>query len=144
MQLGFWLYLGLPPMNHGPWWSPESDVNWNNKAINTTPFMEKISESKNAARLVNSYSTHRCSPSRAALLSGLFDCLTSYGPYDMDRCWKSHRLNPFQGIYPFRYGLGKAAIKSQYLPIGIDPGLELLPRRDFPSIKYLRFHKNFP
>ena len=35
--------------------------------------MEKISESKNAARLVNSYSTHRCSPSRAALLSGIVE-----------------------------------------------------------------------
>ena len=81
-------------------------MNWNNKDINTTPFMEKISESKHATRLVNSYSTHRCSPSRAALLSG---------------------------IYPFRYGLGKAAIKSQYLPIGIDPELELLPRKGFVS-----------
>ena len=36
-----------------------SDVTWNNKAVNSTPFMASLIETGKASKLRNSYSTHR-------------------------------------------------------------------------------------
>ena len=62
-----------------------ADVNWNNKAINSTPFLESLLSNGNTTLYSRSYSTHRCSPTRAAALSG---------------------------IYPFRYGVGEYSNKK--------------------------------
>jgi arylsulfatase A-like enzyme len=77
------------------------DVNWNNKAINSTPFLESLLKNGNTTLYPKSYSTHRCSPTRASFLTG---------------------------IYPFRYGLGKHALKS-FVPTNVlDTDLKLLPQ----------------
>ena len=58
-------------------------------------------KSEHTTELINSYSTHRCSPSRAAALTGL---------------------------YPHRYGMGAAALKQVFMPDGLDPDLDILPK----------------
>jgi len=66
--------------------------------MKTTPFLDEMA--KNGTILTNSYATHRCSPSRAGLLTGR---------------------------YPFRYGLGSEAI-DYMSPTGLDPKEKLLPQ----------------
>ena len=78
-----------------------ADVNWNNKAINSTPFLESLLTNGNTTLYPRSYSTHRCSPTRAAFLSG---------------------------IYPFRYGLGKDALKGIAPNHVFDPNIKILPQ----------------
>ena len=53
---------------------------WAKKGINSTPFLESLLSNGNTTLYPKSYTTQRCSPSRAALMTG---------------------------IYPFRYGLGE-------------------------------------
>ena len=69
--------------------------------MRTTPFLDEIVKSEHTTELINSYSTHRCSPSRAAALTG---------------------------VYPHRYGMGAAALKQIYMPDGLDPNLDILPK----------------
>ncbi|CAG5109839.1 Oidioi.mRNA.OKI2018_I69.chr2.g4321.t2.cds [Oikopleura dioica] len=47
-----------------------SDVSWNNKKIKATPFLGQLE--KHSVTLTSSYSTHRCTPSRASLLTGKY------------------------------------------------------------------------
>ena len=61
-----------------------SNVGFHNPEFKVTPFLDRMAQSENAMELTNAYATHRCSPSRAALLTG---------------------------VYPFRYGLGSDAMK---------------------------------
>ena len=61
-----------------------SNVGFHNPEFKVTPFLDQMAQSENAMELTNAYATHRCSPSRAALLTG---------------------------VYPFRYGLGSDAMK---------------------------------
>ena len=77
-----------------------SNVGFHNPAILSTPFLDKMSKTEHAIELTNAYATHRCSPSRAAFLTG---------------------------IYPFRYGLGASALKTMFSPLGLDTSLKLLP-----------------
>lgn len=67
------------------------------KAINSTPFLESLLSNGNTTLYPKSYATHRCSPTRAAFLSG---------------------------IYPFRYGLGKHALKATVPTHVLDPSLK--------------------
>ena len=67
------------------------------KAINSTPFLESLLSNGNTTLYPRSYATHRCSPTRAAFLSG---------------------------IYPFRYGLGKHALKATVPTHILDPSLK--------------------
>jgi len=75
-----------------------ADVGWNNHLMKTTPFLDEMA--KNGTILTNSYATHRCSPSRAGLLTGR---------------------------YPFRYGLGSEAM-DYAAPTGLDLKEKLLPQ----------------
>ena len=59
-----------------------------------------MSKSKHTVEMANLYSTHRCSPSRAAFLTG---------------------------VYPYRYGMGADALKVNHMPLGMDPKLTLFP-----------------
>ena len=70
---------------------------WNNEHIHSTPFMDELV--KSGLEFTQAYSTHRCSPTRAALLTGR---------------------------YPFRYGLGSHPI-SREIPTGLDLNEKLLP-----------------
>ena len=65
----------------------------------STPFLAKLQAQTNSIQLTQSYSTHRCSPTRAAFLTGR---------------------------YPFRYGLGVDPI-TKTLPTGLPLSQELLP-----------------
>ena len=65
--------------------------------MKTTPFLDQMAKSGTILR--NSYATHRCTPSRAGLLTGR---------------------------YPFRYGLGAEAMDNM-APTGLDPKEKLLP-----------------
>ena len=47
-----------------------SDVSWNNEKVPSTPFLAEMAG--NGTILTNSYSTHRCSPTRASLLTGRY------------------------------------------------------------------------
>ena len=69
-----------------------SDVSFTNDAVISTPFLASLLETRRATKLTQSYSTHRCSPTRAAFLTGR---------------------------YPFRYGLGSEAM-TKTLPTGLD------------------------
>ena len=76
-----------------------SDVSWNNENVQATPFLEEMA--KNGTILTQSYSTHRCTASRAALLTGR---------------------------YPWRYGLGTHPIPKDY-PVGLPPSETILPEK---------------
>lgn len=78
-----------------------SNVGFHNPALLTTPFLDKMAKSEHTIELTNVYSTHRCSPSRAAALTG---------------------------VYPHRYGMGAAALKPIYVPEAMDKGLTMLPQ----------------
>merc|ERR1711935_1106490 len=77
-----------------------SNVGFHNPALLSTPFLDKMAKSEHSIELTNVYSTHRCSPSRAAALTG---------------------------VYPHRYGLG-AALKPIYVPEAMDKDLIILPQ----------------
>ena len=73
------------------------DVSWNNDLVKSTPFLANMA--KDGAVLKQSYSAHRCTPTRASLLTGR---------------------------YAFRFGLGADAISKEN-PVGMDLGEKLLP-----------------
>ena len=75
-----------------------ADVGWTNHKMTTTLFLDKMA--KNGTILDNSYATNRCSPTRAALLTGR---------------------------YPFRYGMGSEALDILE-PGGLDTDEVLLPQ----------------
>ena len=75
-----------------------SDVTWNNENVKSTPFMAEMV--RNGSHLAAAYSTHRCSPTRAALLTGR---------------------------YPWRYGLGSDPING-YSAVGLSQSETLLPQ----------------
>lgn len=74
-----------------------SDVTWNNENTKTTPFLHELT--KNATILKQAYSSHRCTPSRASLLTGR---------------------------YAFRYGLGSDPVAMEN-PMGLSLSETLLP-----------------
>jgi len=76
------------------------NVGFHNQHVRSTPFLDEMAKSPKGMELTNVYSTHRCSPSRAAFLTG---------------------------VYPYRYGLGSDALKVMYNPLGLDKDLKLLP-----------------
>ena len=47
-----------------------TNVGFHNPAILSTPFLDDMSKTEHAIELTNAYATHRCSPSRAAFLTG--------------------------------------------------------------------------
>ena len=74
-----------------------SDVTWNNEKVRTTPFLKELT--LNATVLKQAYSSHRCTPSRASLLTGR---------------------------YAFRYGLGSDPVAMEN-PKGLSLDETLLP-----------------
>ena len=74
-----------------------SDVGWNNELVKTTPFMDGLL--KKSTKLTQAYATHRCSPTRAAILTGR---------------------------YSFRYGMGTNPIPVLH-PTGLPLSEKLLP-----------------
>ena len=76
------------------------NVGFHNKEVLSTPWLDSMAKDGKAIELTNVYSTHRCSPSRAAFLTG---------------------------VQPYRYGLGSDALKVMYNPLGLDKNLTLLP-----------------
>ena len=74
-----------------------ADVTWNNKKTLSTPFLNDLT--LNATVLKQAYSTHRCTPSRASMLTGR---------------------------YAFRYGLGSDPL-AWVEPKGLSLGEKLLP-----------------
>merc|ERR1712087_567984 len=78
-----------------------ADVGFHNKGLKTTPFLDQLVKSKNAAELINHYATHRCSPSRAQFLTGK---------------------------YAFRFGMGNDALVSIMNPGGLPADLTILPQ----------------
>lgn len=77
-----------------------SDVSWNNFNTKATPFLRNlVTQNKRATELKQSYSTHRCTPSRASLLTGR---------------------------YAFRFGLGSDPISTAN-PQGMSLQEKLLP-----------------
>ena len=77
-----------------------SNVGFHNPSVLSTPFLDAMSKSENAMELTNMYTTPRCSPSRAAFLTG---------------------------VYPYRYGMGSSALKVSDLPLGLNLNMTLLP-----------------
>lgn len=75
-----------------------NEVSWHNKRIKT-PFLEALSET-HGVRLEQSYVAPKCSPSRAALMTG---------------------------IYPFRLGMQRNAIE-RFQPVGMNSSLQTLPQ----------------
>ena len=75
-----------------------SDVGWNNEESNVLPYLTSMAN--NGTILEQSYSCHRCTPSRAAFLTGR---------------------------YPFRYGLGTEALEKKS-PVGLDTDITLFPK----------------
>ena len=76
------------------------NVGFHNKEVLSTPWLDSMAKDGKAIELTNVYSTHRCSPSRAAFLTG---------------------------VQPYRYGLGSDALKVMWNPLGLDKNLTLLP-----------------
>lgn len=77
-----------------------SNVGFHNPVVKSTPFLDEMTKSEHVMELTNVYTTHRCSPSRAAFLTG---------------------------VYPYKYGLGSSALKVLQLPLGLDTNMTLLP-----------------
>lgn len=78
-----------------------SNVGFHNPMLKSTPFLDSmLRESEHAMELTNMYTQARCSPSRAAFLTG---------------------------VYPYRFGMGAEPLKGTYLPEGLDVNLTLLP-----------------
>jgi len=75
-----------------------NEVSWHNKNIKT-PFMERLSSS-NGIRLEQSYVAPKCSPSRAAFMTG---------------------------YYPFRLGMQRQAIR-RFEPVGLNTSYQTLPQ----------------
>ena len=95
------------------------DVSFTNDAVLSTPFLASLLETRRATKLTQSYSTHRCSPTRAAFLT--------------DR-------------YPFRYGLGSEAM-TKTLPTGLDLSEKLLPHflkeNGYKTYAYGKWHLGY-
>ena len=107
-MLPLFLWVGLARANDQPnivfimlddlgW----ANVGFHNPASLTTPFLDKMTKSEHTIELTNAYSTHRCSPSRAAALTG---------------------------VYPHRFGMGAAALKQIYMPEAMDKNMTILPK----------------
>ena len=75
-----------------------ADVSWNNEKVKSTPFLSSLADNGGVI-FTQSYSAHRCTPSRASFLTGR---------------------------YAFRFGLGADAISKEN-PVGMDLEEKLLP-----------------
>ena len=89
-----------------------NEVSWNNPSL-LTPNLEMMK--RDGVHLLQSYVTPKCSPSRAALLTGISVCLNDI--------WN---VSTVPGMYPWRIGLQRGAIE-RFQPDGLNTSLKLLP-----------------
>ena len=91
-------------------------MSWHNPHFKT-PNMEQLS--KEGVRLSKSYVTPKCSPSRAALLTGTY-------PWRFFLSLFSISSIPVLTFLPWRLGLQRGAIE-RFQATGLDPNKVLLP-----------------
>lgn len=104
-----------------------SDVSWNNRNIDTTPFLKSLR--KRGTILTQSYSSHRCTPSRAQFLTGRYAFRHGLNEktFFFEKIRKNFSKFLMKKFDPYlRYGLGSDPI-SKDNPVGLDPSQKLLP-----------------
>ena len=100
-----------------------NEVSWNNPTF-LTPNLERMKQE--GINLLQSYVTPKCSPSRAALLTGIKSPNIFFKVSSKDLFSKLYCTVYPEGLYPWRIGLQRGAIE-RFQPDGLNTSLKLLP-----------------